>query len=80
MPPVHLEMELAVPTVEEQSRLGRWKRAGAVDGGVVLRENDAAFEFGRARIGAIPQIDRGALGPKILPVLGGGAAGGLEIW
>ena len=68
MPPMHFQMEFAVPTVAQQAGLGRRKRAGAVDRGVVLREDDPALKLRGFFVCAIGQIDCGAAGPEFFPV------------
>ena len=45
VPAVHLEVELALPGVGDQSGLRGRLHAGAVHRGEVLREHDASFEF-----------------------------------
>src|SRR5437764_13822666 len=69
VPPVHLQVELSEPTVEEQPRLGRWQRTGAVNGGVVLREDNSTLQLRGAGIGAIAEIDGRAFAPEICPML-----------
>src|ERR1700690_372905 len=50
VPPVHFEVELAVPTVaREAGFLGR-RGAGALDRRQVLRQNEAPLEFLRPRV------------------------------
>src|ERR1043165_760122 len=68
MPPMHLQMKLAVPTVDSQPCLLRRFRPGALNGREVLRENDAPLQFSRAMVAARGQLDCAALCPKASPV------------
>ena len=68
VPPVHLEVELAVPTVAGEPGLLRRPRAGALDRGQVLRQHHAPLELLRARVLAALQIDGGAALPEAAPV------------
>ena len=72
MPPVHLHVELAEPGVDGEAGFLRRVGAGVVDGHDVLREDDAAFEFGGARVCVAGEIDGAAGGPVVLPVIAGG--------
>ena len=58
VPPVHLEVELALPAVEREARLLRREAARALDGGEVLREHDAPLQLAPARVAAPREIDR----------------------
>jgi hypothetical protein len=49
VPPVHFQVELAFPRVVSQASFRRWMLSGVLDGGEVLRQHDAAFEFKPAR-------------------------------
>src|SRR6185369_3036207 len=77
MPVVHFQVELAVPAIAAESGLLRRHGAGALYGGEVLREDDAALQFPGARIGRAGEIDRRARSPECGPMLfGGGKRGG----
>ena len=78
VPPVHLEVELALPAVEREPGLLRRVPAGALDRGEVLREHDPALQLAPAGIAASREIDGPAGRPEAVPVLLGGPAGGLE--
>src|SRR5439155_20861655 len=75
VPPVHLQMEFAIPTVAGQAGLGGRQGAGAVDRREVLREDDAAFQFFPARVLAGGKVDGPAVQPKLLSVAAGGGEG-----
>src|SRR5205807_9639449 len=68
VPPMHLQMEFAVPTIDHQSRFLRRHRTRAVNGGEVLRKHHAPFEFRSARVATIGEIDGAAFAPKSLPM------------
>jgi len=53
MPPVHLKVELAVPTVMNQAGLLRRIGPGAIDGCQILRQHDHAFKLVGPRIRAL---------------------------
>ena len=72
VPEVHFEMELAVPTVAGEAGFLRRERAGALNGGLVLRKDDAALEFVGARVAAAGEIHGAAAGPKAAPMLPAG--------
>ena len=74
VPPVHFEVEFAEPGVAEEAGFLGGVFAGAVDGGEVLGEDDAAFEFG-AGVGAVGEVDGGTGGPEVPPGLVGGDEG-----
>ncbi len=61
-------MELAVPAIAGQAGVLRRDRSTALDGGEILREDDAPLQFGRMGIGAARQVDRAAAVPEVLPV------------
>ena len=69
VPPVHLEVELAVPAVEGEPGLLRRVAAGALDGREVLRQDDAPLELAPARVAAHGEVDGAARGPEAIPVL-----------
>ena len=76
VPVVHFQVELAVPAIAGESGLLRRHGAGALDGGEVLGEDDAALQFAGARIGRGGEIDGGAGVPEGGPVFVGGGKGG----
>ncbi len=78
MPPVHFEVGFSVPTVEKDAGLGRGHGACAVEGGDILGEDGAAFEFVGAGVGAGGEVDDAAGGPEIGPMSGGGVEGVIE--
>ena len=51
MPPVHFEMGFAIPGVKEKPGFGRRHGPGAVEGGVVRREDNATFSSSIVRAG-----------------------------
>lgn len=85
VPPVHFEVELSVPGVAGEAGFLGGHGAGALDGGEVLREDDAALEFFGARVLATGELDGSAGGPEAGPVAlgvqedlgGGGELGGV---
>ena len=70
VPPVHFKMRFAVPTICREPRFLRRRRAGALDRGQILRQDDAAFEFGGAFIRATGEIDNGTISPESFPASG----------
>jgi len=50
MPPVHLKVELAVPTVMDQAGLLMRIGPGAIDGCQIVRQHDPAFKLVGPRI------------------------------
>lgn len=78
VPPVHFEVGFAKPGVEEEAGFGWRHGGGAVEGGVKLREHDAALELGGAVVGTLGEIDGGAGGPEVLPMAGAGVEGVID--
>src|SRR5262245_6421313 len=73
MPPMHLEMKLAVPTVDRKSRLLRRSATRTLNRRQILRKYDASFQFNCAWILTLGQLDRATVIPKARPVdLAGG--------
>ena len=80
VPPVHLHVELAEPGVDAEAGLLRRVGVGVVDGHDVLREDDAALQFGGAGVGVAGEVDDSAGGPVMPPVgAGGGFDGGYGV-
>ncbi len=69
VPPMHLQVEFAEPTVMNQPRLLRWHRAGAINRRKVLREHNPALQFRSAGIGAFGKINRPSACPELPPVI-----------
>ena len=72
VPKVHFQMELAEPAIAGEAGFLRRERAGALNGRLVLRKHDAAFQFLGARVAAAGEIHRAAAGPEAAPVLAAG--------
>src|SRR5690606_1217063 len=68
VPPVHLEVVLAEPTVAYEPRLLRRHRAGRVQRRQVLRQHDATLQLTPARVAALREVNRPAALPKLFPV------------
>ncbi len=66
----------AEPAQVLEAGLGGREKPRVVHTHQVKREDDAALEFGGARIGGGAQVDDAALGPVVAPRGGGGLAGG----
>jgi hypothetical protein len=65
-------MELAVPAIAGEAGFLRRQRSRALNGRLVLRKDDAAFQFLGARVAAAGKIHRAAAPPKTAPVLRAG--------
>ena len=66
VPPVHLHVKLAMPTVVDEPGLLRRERARLIGAQQVLREDDPSLQLTPARVLALGQIDRAA-GQPVLP-------------
>ena len=76
VPQVHLGVELAVPAVGEQAFFLRREPAGGVHRHQELRQDDAALQLARARIGAAGEVHDTAVVPVRGPRRGYVGAGG----
>ena len=68
VPPVHFQMKFALPGVVRQPGFRRRIFSGVLDGGEILRQHDAPFEFKPARVLAAGQINRAAGRPELVPI------------
>ena len=79
VPEIHFRVVLPIPAQVGEPALG-WRHApGIIHPHEILREHDAALQLRGARIGAAGEIDHAALRPVIMPALGTGDAGGIEV-
>ena len=67
VPPRHLQMGTTEPRIVRQSRLLRGHVVGAVHLREVLREHHAALQFLGTRVGALREVDDGAVVPPAVP-------------
>ena len=78
MPSVHFQMELAVPTIADQTRLLGWPRPSTLYGGQILREHDPTFQFVGSGIRTIREIYHGPSAPERPPLFPGRRADRFE--
>src|ERR1700744_3546352 len=78
MPPVHLQMEFSFPSVVSETGFCRRMIGCILDGGKILGEDDAPFEFEPTRVFAAGKINRTGGLPEMVPVLLGCFTDGIK--
>src|SRR5215510_504205 len=68
VPPMHLQMKLAVPAIDRETGLLRRRRARALNGRQVLRKDYPPLELLGSGVATIRKIDGASGAPKSLPM------------
>ena len=68
VPPVHLQVELALPAVEREPGLLRRIAPGTLDRGEVLGQHDPPLQLAPAGLAASREVDRAPGRPEAIPV------------